>query len=227
MNPKKCLDLLTDAEYVHKRGKKDRKIVMACRYENAQQAIGDLYPDCEIYGFTKGQFSMIDIIEHCLNQAGPADITISTWSAAAGDIRAAHRLMQEDRITSLKFIIDSSFKSRKPEFCEELLKTFGADCIRVSSVHAKFATIKTEQYNLVVRTSMNLNNNPRFENFEISDDPAMMEFMEAIVSEIWKTQDRHEGFESTRSGNDRKFANLFTTEGLVPAAPSDLVRGRL
>jgi hypothetical protein len=227
MKTKKCLDLLTEAEYVHKRPARSRKLVMACRCENAKQAIGEISANCEIYGFTKGQFSLIDIIEHCLDQCGPADIVVSTWSAASGDIQAAHRLMRENRIKSLKFIIDSSFKSRKPEFCAELLKTFGADCIRVSSVHAKFATIKSENFKLVVRTSMNLNNNPRFENFEISDDASLMDFMDAIVSEIWSTQETHEGFESTRSGNDRQFATLFSDGGLIPAKPADLVRGRL
>jgi hypothetical protein len=227
MKPKKCLSLLTDAEYVHKRQAKGRKIIMACRYENAQQAIGELYPGCEIYGFTKGQFSLIDIIEHCLAQVGPADIVVSTWSAAAGDISAANRLLREDKIKSLRFLIDASFKSRKPEFCQQLLDTFGADCIRVSSVHAKFATIQAEEYSLVVRTSMNLNNNPRFENFEISDDPAMMGFMQEIIEEIWRTQETHAGFDSTRSGNDREFAKLFAPSGLVSAGASDLVTGKL
>ena len=131
-----------------------------------------------------------------------------------------------NRIKSLRFIIDASFKSRKPEFCAELLQTFGADCIRISFVHAKFATIRSEKFNLVVRTSMNLNNNPRFENFEISDDKNLMSFMSEIVAEIWRTQETHEGFNSSRSGNDRQFATLFTPEGLTPASASDLVPGK-
>ncbi|NLX25549.1 MAG: hypothetical protein GXY61_06260 [Lentisphaerae bacterium] len=227
MKQKKCLELLESAQYVKKRGKVDRKIVMACRLENAKQAIGTIDPGCEIYGFTKGQFSLIDILEHCLDQIGPSDITVSTWSAASGDIRAAFRLMQENRIKSMRFIIDSSFKGRKPEFCKELLQKFGADCIRVSSVHAKFMTMKNDRYNLVIRTSMNLNNNPRFENFEISDDPELMSFMTEIVDEIWKTQKAHEGFECSRSANDNKFSTLFNNGSIVPAHPSDLITGKL
>jgi len=31
--------------------------------------------------FNKGQFSMIDLIGHCLESTGPADVTIATWTS--------------------------------------------------------------------------------------------------------------------------------------------------
>lgn len=36
-----------------------------------------------IRGFTFGQFSLIDLIQAALEIAGPADVTISTWSAGS------------------------------------------------------------------------------------------------------------------------------------------------
>ena len=204
------------APSVFKRTNVKKSFSRAVTAENARAAIGPLYPGCEIYGFTKGQFSVIEIMEHVILEAGPSEVTICTWSAASGDIRAANRLLGNNSITGLKFVIDYSFQSRKPHFCKELIDTFGHDCIRVTSIHAKFVLIKSAKYNLVIRTSMNLNFNPRFENFEISDDAEMYAFMQEIVDEIWKTQDAAQGFEQRPGQNTQQFRNLFTVDDLMP-----------
>jgi len=188
----------------------------ALRLENAREAIGPLYPGCEIYGFTKGQFCLVHILEHCLEQTGAAEVDISTWSAASGDIQAAYRLMRMNAIRRLRFVVDFSFQSRKPQFCEELVETFGADCLRVTKIHAKFMTIAAEGWSLVIRTSMNLNYNPRFENFEISDDPKLLDFMRTIVDEIWSSQLDGEGFTNRPSDNTRSFEAMYRGDGLEP-----------
>lgn len=224
MDKKDMLGLIT-VPTVHKRKlPRARTITKAVRRENAVQAIGKIEPGAEIYGFTKGQFSLIDILEHCLSEVGPSDVSICTWSAASGDISAANRLLSNGRIKSLRFIIDFSFKSRKPQFCAELVNTFGPDCIRVTSIHSKFALIAAESFSLVVRTSMNLNFNPRFENFEISDDPNMMGFMQEIVREIWATQEDSEGLTNRPSDNKAGFNRMYADSGLVAASAADLPR---
>ncbi|RJQ29203.1 hypothetical protein C4571_02090 [Candidatus Parcubacteria bacterium] len=211
----------------HKRKSVSRRLIKAVRQENIKQAIGQLFPGCEIYGFTKGQFCLIDIIEHCLEQTGGADVVVSTWSAASGDIKAANRLMTQSLIKSLRFIVDFSFKSRKPHFCADLLNTFGQDCIRVSKIHAKFCTIKNEQWALTIRTSMNLNYNPRFENFEISDDVGLYNFMNEIVQELWATQESHDGFNLRPSQNERAFDRMYRTGELRPVTADALITRRL
>lgn len=117
---------------VFKRSKVRREYTTGLRQESALKAIGTLQPGCEIFGFTKGQFSIIDVIIHCLGQTGPAHVFIATWSAAAADIQAANKFLQNGSILSLRFLVDFSFKSRKPEFCEELVSTFGVDALRDS-----------------------------------------------------------------------------------------------
>ena len=193
---------------VFRRDKVKRDIRSGLRGETAAMVIGDIQPGCEIFGFTKGQFCCINILEHLLMQTGPADVVICTWSASSGDIRAAHNMLNLGNIKSLKFVVDFSFKSRKPQFCQELIEAFGADAIRVTSIHAKFMMITNEKYNIVIRTSMNLNFNPRFENFEISDDKAMADFLKDIVDDIWETQETHEGFISPSKGK-QSFQKLY------------------
>jgi hypothetical protein len=71
-----------------------------------------------------------------------------------------------------------------PELCELITENFG-DCIRTAKIHAKFCTIKNENWNIVLRTSMNLNSNPRIENFEISDDLRFFEFFNEFVQQCF------------------------------------------
>ena len=139
----------------------------------AAAAIGTLTPGCELYGLTKGQFSLVDIIVACLAQTGSADLTLSTWTAAGSDIDFAMKLLADGRIRSMRFIVDYSFQSRQPAYCAALRERFGDDAIRVTKNHCKFVLILNDVWNLAIRTSMNLNENRRLENFEISDDPAL------------------------------------------------------
>lgn len=155
---------------------------------NAQDAIGDLAPGCEIFILTYGQFSLIDALSAILKQTGPAHVTLTTWTAANADLRTSAALMQSAAITSFRFIVDRSFLTRQPQYCRTMRDLFGDDCIRTARSHAKWALVSTETRKLVIRTSMNLNHNARLENIEISDDPKLFGFMNAIADELFAEQ---------------------------------------
>jgi len=223
---KSGLGLLTQ-ETIFKRLAVTRDIRPSMRGETASEAIGTLSHGCEVYGFTKGQFSLINVLEHCLSETGPADVVICTWSAASGDIRAANRLLSNHQIKTLKFIVDFSFQRRKPEFCAELTRAFGVESTRVTSIHAKFCMVRNAAWNLVIRTSMNLNYNPRFENFEISDDPRMADFLAGVVADIWATQEPMQGFVNRPIDNVREFSRMYTTDEMERTSDDALTGGEL
>lgn len=154
----------------------------------ASEAIGPLWSGCEIYGLSKGQFSLIDIIAHCLPQTGPADVTIATWTAAGADLGFAYSLLTDGAIRTVRFIVDFSFPTRQPSYCAALRERFGDDCIRVTKTHAKFVLIRNEGWNLVIRSSMNLNENRRLESFEISDDVGMADYLEGVMDELFAAE---------------------------------------
>ncbi|MBF0213041.1 MAG: hypothetical protein HQM00_05675 [Magnetococcales bacterium] len=156
---------------------------------------------CEIFGLTKGQFSLIDLIEACLEVTGQAQVDVSTWTSAEGSIKRSFDLLTNGNISKFRIMIDPSFKTRKPEFCEQLVKVFGQECVRSFRNHAKFVIIKNDKYNLVIRTSMNLTQNPRMENFEISDDKDLCQFMQGIIDEVF-----------TKVPKNHDFVRTFVTE---------------
>lgn len=173
---------------VHKSKPRKRQI-RACKAGTATDAIGTLEKGAEIYGLTMGQFSFIDVLVAVLRQTGPAHINIATWTAANADLTTAARLLENAEILSIRFVVDRSFLARQPAYCAKMRELFGDACIRPARSHAKFTTIRNDSWNIVIRTSMNLNLNPRMENFEISDDKALCDFMGLVVDEIYQEHD--------------------------------------
>lgn len=182
----------------------------------ASQAVGSIEPGCNIFGVNKGKFSLVDIITHVLEQTGPADVVLSTWTAANADMAFAYKLMTDGAIKSLRMIVDFSFPTRQAPYCAAMRERFGDDAIRVTKTHAKFVTIRNDKWNIVIRSSMNLNENRRLETFEISDSLPMAEFLEQLIAELFSTQAAGQGFTDTPYSNCVKFESLFEEHAEAP-----------
>jgi hypothetical protein len=178
---------LTSPNCYHGQSRRSRDI-RECFCGNAVQAIGTLHPGAEIFGFTKGQFSFMDLITAILHQTGPAHVDLSTWTAGNADIEHCFQFVESGRITSTRWMVDRSFPARQPEYFDALLARFGRDSVRITNSHAKFCLIQNGEWDLCVRTSMNLNKNPRFENFEISDDPQLAAYLRSVMDEVFTNQ---------------------------------------
>lgn len=133
---------------IRRKTKAETRIIRrALAQRSAAEAIGPIARGCEIYGLTKGQFSLIDLIEHVLSFTGPCRGTISTWTAANSDVSFAYKLMSCGQLTALRFLVDFSFPSRQPAYCAALRETFGDHCIRISKNHAKFVLLQNDAWN--------------------------------------------------------------------------------
>jgi hypothetical protein len=168
---------------VHRSAPRARKLIRS-HVGEAATTLGALEPGCELFAVTNGQFSMIDVLEHVLDHAGDAEIDLATWTAADGDLRRAHAFLLSGRVRRIRMLVDPSFKSRKPEFCETLVALFGQDAIRTVPLHGKFALVRGDRQ-FAIRSSMNLTPNRRIETVEISEDAALVSFMRGLVDEIF------------------------------------------
>ncbi len=152
----------------------------------AADAVGPITRGCEIFGLSKGQYSVIDVVEHCLASTGPADVLVATWNCAPNDGRFLANLADVGLIRSIRFILDHSFQVREPASIAFLVERFGADSIRTTVNHAKFVVLRNAEWNVCIRTSANLNENLRMECFEISDCPAMAGFLAEYTDEVFR-----------------------------------------
>ena len=150
----------------------------------AWQAIAGLQRGGRVIGMTKGQFSMLDLLSAVLEMTGPAAVAISTWTMGIRDTEGAALLLDQGRMTSLRLYVDRSFPGRQPAYCAAVARAFGPDSVRMTRIHAKIATVIGGGWHIAIRSSMNLNRNPRFEQFDLDDDARIVGFYESAFAEM-------------------------------------------
>ena len=161
--------------------------VRTLKTETAAMALKDFDHGLELDCLTFGQFSIIDAIAATLQHVtGPASVTLSTWTAAEFDVEQLVAMISNKTIVDFRLLIDRGFTSCVANrFKKTLTQHFGASCIRETMTHAKFCLIRNEAWNVVIRTSMNLNHNPRFEYMQVSDDPHLMAFYSDFCDQLF------------------------------------------
>ena len=181
-----------------------RKLV---RKQTAAEAIGNLYPGCSIFGLTKGQFSLVELVAVILKQTGPADVFLSTWTASGSDLTEAHGFIKSGAMRSFRCLVDNTFQRRKPAFASLIRELFGIESIRVTRNHAKFCLIRNDNWNLVLNTSMNLNVNARLEDFLLQDNIELAEFLQEFMDEIFH-RIKAKNLYASCTKNEEKFQTL-------------------
>lgn len=190
-DPDPVVDPAVIRQAVIKRPIPKREIMDLRRIQSAAEAVSGLERDgMELFGLTKGQFSLTDMIEAILEKTGPADLSISTWTAANGDVSRMLQLLSSGAIRSCRWMVDLTFMRRCPQLTAEIRAKFGTDAIRVTKTHAKFCTITNDDWQIALRSSMNLNQNPRIESFQVGHDPVLCQFLSEVLDDVWKRQDR-------------------------------------
>ena len=130
---------------------------------------------------------MIDIAGAALSVAGPADVSVWTWCIAEYEVEAFSAFFNDGRVRGIRVVMDWAGAQRDMPLTVDLQEKFGADCIRVTKTHAKIVTIRNaDGWRIVIRGSMNLNANPRFEQFDISDDSGIFDVVAGVEAELWE-----------------------------------------
>lgn len=177
-----------------KTGAKKKEIRKLTRKETAAEAVAGIVPGLDIFGFTKGQFSLIELIEVLVDTMGPCTLQCSTWTAANADLSDILRLLQSGKLLDVRILLDFSFQRRQPQVAKEIREKFGHDAIRITRNHAKFFLLDNRQgWRLTGKTSMNLNTNPRFEDFDLCHDDNLYQFLEGMLDETWKKSRKDQG----------------------------------
>lgn len=168
-----------------RRSHKTRYFVSS-RLEGAAETIGPLNAGDEICGLTCGQFSMIDILEHMLNEAdGPADVFVSTWTAGIYDVERSAKLRANGNIRSIRWMMDRAMFSKSPQYAGPMIEAFGLGAFRDTNVHAKVTLVASATKRMVCRASMNINKNLKTEQFDISVCDDAYGFFLNWADELW------------------------------------------
>jgi hypothetical protein len=153
-------------------------------FGSAADCIGKIEKNMSLFAITRGQFSMLDIVSVLISQAGPCKLSVWTWAIADYEVECFNNFMQNKMILEADLIVDRAAENKNAEIIQEWRNHFGRNSVKVCKNHAKIATIENAYYKLLARGSMNLNFNPRFEQFDITEGGADFDLVKKIESEF-------------------------------------------
>jgi hypothetical protein len=153
-------------------------------FRNAADTIGAIEKGMALFAVTRGQFSMLDMVLHALNQIGPAHVSVWTWAIAEYEVEAMCGLMARTEILSGTIVIDQSAEKRNPVIIEQWRKRFDDESVKICRNHAKIARVWNDGYRLLLRGSLNLNWNPRYEQLDITEGGPDFDLVTRIESEL-------------------------------------------
>ena len=153
-------------------------------FGSARECIGVVEKDMALFVITRGQFSMLDAVNVVIDQVGPCLVSVWTWAIADYEIECFENFMANGAILSGRLVIDRAAEQRNESMIEKWRACFGVDAVRVCQNHAKIATVQTDQFRVLLRGSMNLNFNPRFEQLDITEGGEDFDLVERIKNEL-------------------------------------------
>lgn len=150
-----------------------RKMRAAETFASAAAAIGPIERGMYCFLLTRGQFSLIDIVHHVVNQLGPGcHASLWTWAISHYESESLGSLLVRGELASFRMIVDYSCAKREVGLLNRFRDQFGDDCIRVLKTHCKIVRLwqdGPEGLRILGHGSCNLNSNPRFEQVSITE----------------------------------------------------------
>jgi hypothetical protein len=135
-------------------------------YDRIQDVISELVPGRNIHFACMVEWSMHELLDYILQQTGPADIYIATWSIGEDGARYLVDLIDRKLIRVLQGIFDFRSSNRHPEAFH--LAKQHVSTLRLFPCHAKVTVIINDRWQIAVNGSANYTNKKRIESGVIS-----------------------------------------------------------
>lgn len=125
--------------------------------------------------FSNGIISSIEVLNALILGAGEqkVEIIIATWQLGIRDAGLLLSIARGEN-TSLKILLDVSYKDRNPKYFNRIKKSMG-EKIWLTSNHTKVMLIMYGLKKYTVLSSANFNRNFRFEFFDITESEELYE----------------------------------------------------
>lgn len=153
-------------------------------FRSAADCIGPVEPGMSVFAVTRGQFSMIDAISHVLDELGPSRISLWTWTIAEYEVVVFTEMMRDARLEDALLVIDGGARNKNHALIAQWKASFGPESVRYVTNHAKIATVEGGGLRVLLRGSMNLNFNPRFEQLDVTEGGPDFDLVRSIEAEL-------------------------------------------
>lgn len=125
--------------------------------------------DAPLQAYLDNRIQLFDIIEKILDETGPAEIYISTFSTSEEFLRRIYRLKQKGWLTKATMLVDLKASRKTVNLYTLISNVF--DEVYLSENHSKVILIKNAKWLVSICTSQNQTRGDRTENGMITTDP--------------------------------------------------------
>ena len=146
--------------------------------------LGKLITGQDKHYWSYGNYNMMRLIFWILEQTGPAEIIISTYSISPKTLQGIINRREKGIIKDIRFIIDNRVRSLSPKPFALLATNFKYRC---TSIHAKVACIWNESWKISVVSSQNATDNPKIERGTIYTSPEVFKFDKRILEDVFES----------------------------------------
>jgi len=160
---------------------------------------------------------MIDAILWVLEKTGSAAVSLWTWTIASYEVEEFEVLRRNNKIDRALLVIDGGAREKNGPILERWRGRFGDSSVRYVRNHAKIATVEGGGLRVLLRGSMNLNHNPRFEQLDITeggDDFDLVRGIEAELPILTPSATGKDVYEATRLGESWGLGETDAFKGL-------------
>lgn len=157
-------------------------------WRTAGEVLGPITAETSLFVVTRGQISMIDVIREVVQQlsadGSAVDASVWTWCIAAYEVEAFEWFLSGRQLSAARLVIDRSAEQRNRPLIDRWRHAYGVLSVRVCLNHAKIATVSNGRLRVAVRGSMNLNFNPRFEQFDLSVNDGVFDLVRGLEERL-------------------------------------------
>jgi len=180
---------------------KSRLKIAPTTFAEATELLKPLAADGDhIFGLTRGQASMIDLALAAMEIAGaPVDLSVWTWVVADYEIALVESLLDDKRVSAFRMVVDQGCLSRRPGFINNVIHRFGGDAVRVTVNHSKIAMVRGPHADILLRGSMNFNQNRCLEQFDATWSFDLCEWFEGVMAQVWEVGKAPDDPDASRS----------------------------
>lgn len=144
--------------------------------------LGELISGQDKHYWSFSNFNMMKLIFWVLEQTGPADILISTYSISPKTLQGVMNRREKGLIRNIRFIVDNRVRSLSPKPFDLLVASFDYRC---TSIHAKVACIWNEKWNITIVSSQNCTDNPKMERGVIYTGSDVFNFDKKVLEDAF------------------------------------------
>ena len=142
--------------------------------------MGLIVPGKDIHFWSFGNFNMMRLVFWIIEQTGPADIIMSTYSISPKTLQGVINRKEKGLIRNIRFLIDNRVRSLSPKPFDMLVRNFDYRCI---SIHAKVACIYNDKWKITIVSSQNATDNPKMERGTIFTGNDIFEFDKSVLED--------------------------------------------